>query len=145
MNHFSDQSKAKLKTCHGDLQNLFAHVIQDYDCSILCGERGETEQNKAFAEGNSKLQYPRSKHNSHPSLAVDVAPYEINHVDWGKTQSAFFAGYVKGIADQLLRIGTISHRIKLGCDWDGDLDVDDTTFWDGAHFEIVPNERDLNK
>lgn len=143
MNHFSETSKEKLKTCHRDLQTLFAHVIQDYDCTIICGERNRADQEAAFNAGNSKLHYPQSKHNTHPSLAVDVAPYEINHVDWGKIQSAFFAGYVKGKADQLFKIGVISHKIRCGVDWNSDNNVDDTTFWDGAHFEIVPNEHDI--
>lgn len=137
MNHFSDISKERLATCHRDLIVLFNHVILEYDCSIICGERGEEEQNKAFAEGRSEKEYPNSKHNLHPSLAVDVAPYEKSHVDWGKLQSAEFAGYVKGVADQLYRIGTMSHKIRRGVDWDNDNDVDDTKFWDACHFEII--------
>jgi peptidoglycan L-alanyl-D-glutamate endopeptidase CwlK len=142
MYHFSESSKEKLNTCHRDLKTLFAHVIQDYDCTIVCGHRGEIAQNQAYAEGKSKLKFPHSKHNSTPSLAVDAVPYEVNHVDWGKLQSAYFAGYVKGKADQLFKIGVISHHIRCGVDWDGDNDIDDTTFWDACHFEIVPNERD---
>lgn len=141
MNNFSIVSKERLKTCHRDLQVLFAHVIIDYDCSVICGTRTAKEQDEAFTAGNSKLQWPKSKHNSIPSMAVDVAPHE-NGVDWGKLQSAHFSGYVKGIADQLYRIGTISHRIRCGVDWDEDNDIDDTTFWDGAHFEIILNEKD---
>ena len=136
MNHFSEISKERLDTCHRDLRVLFAHVVIDYDCSVICGHREAKEQNEAFASGNSKIQWPDSKHNSIPSLAVDVAPHE-NVVDWGKLQSAHFAGYVKGIADQLFRIGTISHRIRCGVDWNSDNNVDDTTFWDGCHFEII--------
>jgi len=142
MNNFSETSKERLKTCHRDLQTLFGHVIQDYDCTIICGQRGEKEQNEAFEAGFSKLKYPDSKHNGKPSLAVDVAPYEKG-VDWGKLQSAFFAGYVKGVADRLYRIGVISHKIRLGIDWDSDNDIDDTKFWDACHFEIVPNNRDV--
>ena len=142
MNRFSETSKARLTTCHRDLQMLFNHVILEYDCTVVCGQRNEADQNKAFKDGNSKVQYPNSKHNITPSLAVDVAPYELNHIDWGKLQSADFSGYVKGVADQLYRIGTISHRIRRGSDWDNDNDVDDTTFWDANHFEIILNERD---
>jgi peptidoglycan L-alanyl-D-glutamate endopeptidase CwlK len=141
MNHFSEISKERLKTCHRDLQILFAHVITDYDCSVICGHRSSQEQDEAFNSGHSKLQWPNSKHNSVPSLAVDVAPHE-NTIDWGKLQSAHFSGYVNGIADQLYRIGTISHKIRFGVDWNNDNNVDDTTFWDAHHFEIIPNERD---
>ncbi len=144
MNSFSETSKARLKTCHKDLQILFAHVIQDYDCSIICGHRDQPEQDKAFAEGASTKKYPNSKHNKIPSLAVDVAPFEKGHgIDWKPRQMGYFAGYVKGIADRLFRIGVISHRIRLGIDWDSDNDIDDEKFIDAPHFELVPNERDI--
>lgn len=139
MKRFSESSKAKLATCHRDLQTLFNHVILEYDCTVVCGHRSQADQDKAFNEGKSKLRFPNSKHNYTPSLAVDVAPYEKHGVDWGKLQSAHFAGYVKGIADQLFRIGSITHHIRFGIDWDSDDDVDDTKFWDACHFEIKPN------
>jgi len=138
MSHFSAQSLAKLQTCHKDLQILFAHVIQEYDCSVICGQRNKEDQDAAYAAGNSKLQYPLSKHNSQPSSAVDVAPYEKTGIDWGKLQSCYFAGYVKGVADRLFVLGVMKHRIRMGIDWDGDNDVDDTTFWDACHFELIP-------
>jgi peptidoglycan L-alanyl-D-glutamate endopeptidase CwlK len=145
MNHFSDTSKARLDTCHKDLKTLFAHVIQDYDCTIICGHRDQPEQDKAFAEGKSKLKYPQSKHNKIPSLAVDAAPYEPKQgIDWKPRQMAFFAGYVKGVADRLYHIGVISHRIRLGIDWNGNNDVDDESFIDAPHFELIPNEQDLH-
>ena len=143
MNHFSETSKARLKTCHKDLQILFAHVIIDFDCTIVCGHREKEDQDKAFAEGKSKLKYPQSKHNKIPSMAVDAAPYEKTHIDWTKSQMLFFAGYVKGIADQLYRIGVISHRIRLGADWNNNNDIDDETFLDAPHYELIPNDRDV--
>ena len=139
MRQFSQISKSKLVSCHKDLQTLFNHVILERDCTVVCGYRNEEDQNAAFNSGHSQKRYPESKHNTIPSLAVDVVPYEVSGIDWGKLQSAEFAGYVMGIADQLLRIGSISHRIRRGVDWDGDYDVDDTKFWDAAHFEIMPN------
>jgi peptidoglycan L-alanyl-D-glutamate endopeptidase CwlK len=143
MNHFSETSKARLKTCHRDLQTLFNHVVIDMDCTIVCGHRDKPEQDKAFAEGKSKLKYPNSKHNKIPSLAVDAAPYVNGKVDWTREQLLFFAGYVKACADQLYRIGTISHRIKLGADFDMDNDIDDEKFRDEPHFELISNERDI--
>jgi peptidoglycan L-alanyl-D-glutamate endopeptidase CwlK len=139
MNHYSQISQERLKTCFSDLQILFNRIIRSYDCSILCGHRGETEQNEAFRQGYSKLQYPNSKHNIVPSLAVDVAPYEVTGIDTGKLQLAHFAGFVKGVAEEMLIEGLITHRIRCGVDWDSDNDVDDTKFWDACHFEIVPN------
>lgn len=144
MNRFSETSKARLKTCHRDLQTLFAHVIQDYDCTIICGHRDKPEQDKAFAEGKSKLRYPNSKHNRIPSWAVDAAPYEPGQgIDWTPRQMAYFAGYVKAMADQMYRTSIISHKVRLGIDWDSDNDIDDETFIDAPHFELMPNERDI--
>ena len=134
---YSFTSKTKLETCHPDLQTLFFYVSLNYENTIVCGHRGEQEQNEAFASGASQLKYPNSKHNSFPSNAVDAVPYEINHLDWGKLQSSFFAGYVKGIAEILFRMSIISHKIRCGLDWDNDNDVDDTKFWDACHFEII--------
>ena len=76
MNTFSENSKQRLETCHRDLRTLFGNVIQDFDCTIVCGHRDKPEQDKAFAEGKSKLQYPNSKHNSNPSMAVLSIPYD---------------------------------------------------------------------
>lgn len=76
---FSKQSKAKLATCHKDLQIIMEDVIKIIDITVLCGHRGEKEQNEAFAKGTSKLKWPESKHNKNPSHAVDIAPYPL---DW---------------------------------------------------------------
>jgi len=143
MNHYSEISKERLHTCHQDLQRIFAHVIIDFDTTIVCGHRDKEAQDKAYAEGKSKLKYPQSKHNSNPSWAVDAAPYIKGHVRWSREQLLFFAGYVKGTADQLYRIGTISHRLRLGADFSGDNDVTDEKFRDEPHFELIPNERDI--
>jgi peptidoglycan L-alanyl-D-glutamate endopeptidase CwlK len=140
MNYFSEISKQRLTTCHQDLRRLFAHVIIDFDCTIVCGHRDKEAQDKAYTEGKSKLRYPNSKHNQNPSLAVDVAPYEPGQgIDWSKSQMIAFAFYVKGVADQLYRIGTISHRIRLGADWNMNNDIDDEIFLDAPHFELIIN------
>ena len=137
MFRFSHISRQRLNTCHEDLIVLFNTVIRNYDCSILCGHRGELEQNEAFDNGYSQLRWPESKHNLIPSNAVDAVPYEMNHVDFNKIQSAFFAGFVLGIANELYYAGTIGHKIRCGIDWNLNNDINDTTFWDAGHFEII--------
>jgi len=137
MPHFSEISRQRLASCHSDLRRLFDHVILEYDCTIVCGYRDKEAQEKAFREGKSQLHYPHSKHNTYPSVAIDAVPYESGGVDWGKTQSAHFAGYVKGIADQLYRMGVMKHKLRCGVDWDSDNDIDDTKFWDAGHFELI--------
>lgn len=99
MPNFSEESKAKLATCHPYLRKLFEEVIKTQDCTIICGERNKADQDKAVAEGNSQTPYPTSKHNSSPSMAVDVAPYPIDWKDIGRFQH--FAGYVQAVADRM--------------------------------------------
>lgn len=81
MNKFSSHSKSQLATCDPRLKEIMTRAIAEYDFSILCGFRNETDQNYAFDNGFSKLKWPRSQHNFYPSHAVDVAPYPINWQD----------------------------------------------------------------
>lgn len=79
MYKYGKRSMQRLSTVHEDLQAIAHELIKHMDVSVLCGHRGEREQEAAFVAGNSKLQWPRSKHNKLPSLAIDLAPYPI---DW---------------------------------------------------------------
>lgn len=128
MPNFSELSKQRLSTCHPNLQLLFNEVIKEFDCAILVGFRGKEDQEKAFSERTSQEHWPNSKHNTTPSIAVDVAPWPI---DWGnKKRFYYFAGYVMGTA---IRLGI---PLRWGGDWDGDKDLDDQTLYDLVHFEI---------
>lgn len=135
MPKFSKTSKNRLKTAHVLLQHLFNIVVIKYDCTIITGHRGKEEQNELYNEGKSKLTYPNSNHNEYPSLAVDAAPY-INGkgVSWNLQQCYNFNGYVHGVADQL------GIKIRSGADWDMDKDVNDQSFNDLTHFEIILEE-----
>ena len=128
MPSFSGPSKKRLSTCDKKLQTLFNEVVKHFDCSVLCGHRGEEEQNKAYKAGNSQKQFPHGKHNKLPSNAVDVAPYPIDWDDRERFQ--YFAGFVLGTAKQL------NINIRYGGDWDGDNDLKDNDFDDLVHFEI---------
>ena len=136
MASFSKQSKDILGTCHFELQLLFNYVIQFYDCTVICGYRTKEAQELAFSRGASKKHYP-AMHNTKPSVAVDVAPFEKTRVDWDKEQSAHFAGFVMGVASMLYKIKLMKHQIRSGADWDSDNDINDTAFWDACHFELV--------
>jgi len=125
---FGERSRNNLVTCHEDLQKLFNEVIKHYDCSVICGHRGQEEQDKAFHNGFSKLKFPESKHNKMPSLAADVVPYPI---DWDDTRRFYmFVGIVRGIA------AGMNISIRCGADWDGDMEVKDQNFHDLPHFEL---------
>ena len=128
MPKFSKKSLSKLETCDKRLQDLFLRVVKKFDCTILEGHRSKDRQNKLFDEGKSKLKYPKGKHNSLPSKAVDVAPSPI---DWNdRERFTYFAGYVLGIAYQM------GLKIRWGGDWDMDTQVKDNNFDDLPHFEI---------
>jgi len=136
MPKFSTESFTKLSTVHPDLQRLFFEVIQTFDCTILEGNRGEAAQEKAFAAGLSKLHWPNGKHNSMPSMAVDVSPYPI---DWKNNQRFYwFAGYVMATAQKLKEEGKITHTVVWGGDWNHNFDItDENGLRDLVHFELV--------
>lgn len=73
---FGKTSKERLATCHDDLQALMNRAIMNppVDFAIICGHRGQEDQDKAFAQGYSKVKWPNGLHNKTPSLAVDIAP-----------------------------------------------------------------------
>lgn len=129
MNRWSKVSAERLETCHESLQELANVVLQRHDCTVICGHRTQGQQERAFIDGLSKVQWPNSRHNSYPSLAIDLAPYPI---DWADTKRFyFFAGIVLSTA---LELGI---KIRWGGDWDSDLDLNDQTFMDLVHFELV--------
>lgn len=125
----SEISKQRLSTCHHDLQFLINRVSEKYNISILCGTRNKEDQEMAFNQGLSKLHFPESKHNSMPSMAVDVAPYPI---DWNdRNRFVHMAGYIQGIAE------TMNIKIRWGGDWTMDNNFKNDSFVDLPHFELV--------
>ena len=135
MPKFSQTSFSKLSTCHLDLQVLFFEVIRTFDCQVLEGHRGQEDQEKAYAAGNTQLHYPNGKHNSQPSMAVDVSPYPV---DWNNANRFYwFAGYVMGVAMRLKEEGKMQHALRYGGDWDSDKDITNNKFNDLVHFELI--------
>lgn len=124
MYKFSQLSLERLSTCHPDLQRIFNEVIKEMDCTIVCGYRAEKEQNMAYESGYSQLRFPYSKHNTNPSLAIDVIPYPSLYSD--SKAIYHFAGYVKGIANKL------HIPIKWGGEW--------KTLVDLPHYELTEVE-----
>jgi peptidoglycan L-alanyl-D-glutamate endopeptidase CwlK len=119
-------SRTKLATCHLDLRRLVEDVVAQVDAgalatagvtdlTVLCGYRGQKEQDQAFKEGNSKLRFPNSRHNSVPSMAVDLAPFPL---DW-KNRDAFLV--LRGFV--LARAAALGIKLR-------------TISWDLPHFEL---------
>lgn len=123
MYKFSKISLDKLETCHPDLIRLMTAALNSspMDFSVICGYRSEKEQNKAYKEGKSQVQYPHGKHNKIPSMAVDIAPYPIN---WDDIEAFKQLGeHIKKIAKDL------DISVWWGADW--------KTFKDYPHYELL--------
>lgn len=130
MPSFGKSSKAKLQTVDPRLRSILENAIQIMDFTVLEGHRGEEAQEKAFREGRSKARFGQSKHNSHPSQAVDIAPYPI---DWEDVESfVLLAGVIKAVAFGM----GLDDQIRWGGDWDSDNRMQDERFRDYPHFEI---------
>lgn len=129
MQKLSNASLQKLSQCHPDLQKLVLEVIEHYDITVTCGYRNEVDQTEAVRTGHSKVNFPNSKHNSLPSLAVDIIPFPV---DW-KDRNRFFylAGIVKVCAAQL------NIKIKWGGDFNNDQIFTNDSFVDLPHFQLV--------
>lgn len=123
---FSKSSKERLATCHPDLQAVCNELIKQYDFSVLCGRRGEKEQNEAYKKGTSNVRFPNSAHNKTPSLAVDIAPYPI---DWNNiSRFKELITRFDAVAEVLRGQGKISSRFIYGGFW--------PTLKDWPHIEI---------
>jgi len=126
------------------------HQLEKYwpDWLILCGWRNQADQHAAFLAGTSKVDWPNGKHNHTVremdpvtgeddnipcSLAVDLSPYPY---DAGKDEKRLYliAGYAMALADRM------EVKIRIGADWDGDLQTLDQKLKDPWHYELVLNE-----
>lgn len=132
MPKYSDKSLAHLNTCHPLLKMLFEEVLRlGYDHTILEGHRSRAFHEEYQRRGLTRVPYEASKHSTVPSCGIDVAPCPI---DWNDKQAFYhFAGFVKGVA----KSAKISIPVRWGGDWDGDFDLNDQTFMDLVHWELV--------
>lgn len=121
---FGKRSLERLSECHPDLQQICHELIKELNVTVLCGFRGEQEQNAAFVAGRSKLRWPRSKHNRTPSEAVDLAPYPIDWNDISRFRD--MCARVERIAEEL------KIKIRLGRDF---------SFKDYPHIELHDKAR----
>ena len=128
MPHFGKRSRERLSTCHKDLQKVFNEVIKYVDCSVLEGHRSEERHEKLLKEGKTKVHYPKGRHNSKPSRAVDVTPYPVDWAD--RERQTLFAGFVLGVARGM------GITLRWGGDWNMNFEVKDNRFDDFPHFEL---------
>jgi len=139
MPRFGLTSKQRLETCDRRLQLVLHDAIEIVDFTIIQGHRNEADQNKAFAEGKSKLKWPHGNHNALPSRAVDAAPVYYDgkmKIDWNDL-IAF--GRIMGVVQACAHRRGV--RLRFGLDWDGyfrSVDRDPSeSFLDASHIELV--------
>ncbi len=130
---WGNRSKAVYDTLDPRLQDVMDYVLtQVADVSLLFGFRDEALQNHLFATGKSKLDWPDSRHNTYPSMAVDFQPYPYPKRDvklWAAL--AYIAG--RAIEYALSKGWTL----RWGGDWNRNGDLTDQTFDDLFHLELV--------
>jgi len=134
MPKFGKESLQKLATCDAQLQLLCRALIQHTDFSVVFGHRNEDEQNKAYSQKRSTKKWPDSKHNTYPSIAVDIVPYEGRQLWGNNTKELLAIGRLIGMAEQVAR--ELGGSIRCGYDWDGDGQITDTNFVDAFHIEL---------
>lgn len=145
MPSFGRTSSERRDTCDHKLVIVLDGLIKKVDFTIVCGYRGQDAQNKAHADGASTKTFPNSKHNTFPSVAVDIAPYhkERPHIRWPskkmrpKTYDKDLAEfYILAVMFKMTgeRLGI---PIRSGFDWDGDWNIFDQSFDDLPHHELL--------
>lgn len=129
MNRWSNRSLANRSTCDDRLKRIFDAVLEEVDCTWICGHRNEKDQNEAFRIGNSEVKWPNSFHNRNPSAAADVLI--CGPIDWDNyRRNTLFAGVVLGVASQM------GIPLVWGGDWQRTWRPLENKFQDLAHFEL---------
>jgi hypothetical protein len=130
-------SVERLATVDARLRAVVEAVAAQMPIMVVCGHRSRAEQDDVVRRGLSKTPWPRSRHNSMPSLAVDLAPLKGGRIDWADT--AAFVAVARAVLAAAAAQGV---AIRWGGDWDRDgktrADGDrDERFVDLPHFELV--------
>lgn len=140
MPFFGVSSRRRRQTCHEIIKELLDRVIEHYDFSILEGHRSKYRQNEFFRTGKSRVKWPNGKHNTVPSLAVDVAPWINGRSCFRKKECSYLAGMFEMASHQLNKERALrqvsSFKLRWGGDWDGDRDLLDQSLNDLVHLEI---------
>ncbi len=129
--NLSNRSKEQLASCDIRLQKVVNLTLDFMDLVVIDGHREKKEQDEYFKSGKSRLEWPKSKHNVMPSLAIDMAPVRNLIIPWEEvTLFYYFAGAVISCAKQ------IGVKLRWGGDWKGLHDFKKNEFNDLTHFEI---------
>lgn len=149
MPSFSRESQYRLDTVTKKLKDFMLDLIRIVDFKVTCGHRAKDEQDAAFREGRSKLEFPKSAHNLFPSAAIDIYPCPVELPDESVKADPqeeiarlkknmdlykrwyYFGGFVLGYAKAK------GIKIRWGGDWDSDFNIKDQNLNDLPHFEMT--------
>jgi peptidoglycan L-alanyl-D-glutamate endopeptidase CwlK len=134
---FSAKSLSNLKDIHPLLLEIATAALQSspQDFSVICGNRSRADQEKAFAEGHSKVHYGDSAHTAQSpdgkprACGIDVLPYPFTNYDDPTMRPEWKAIFLAFQAEAEKR------GVKLR--WGGGI-PDKSFAWDLPHIELHP-------
>jgi peptidoglycan LD-endopeptidase CwlK len=136
LRQFTTKELKRLESIHPNLRRVVEHASKNCYIFVVCGYRGQHDQDLAFEQGFSKVKYPNSKHNRsadplfpNQSDAVDLCPFPIDWKDIGKFRQIYDA--------MLAASNELNIPIRAGADFNGDGKVGNDKFIDWPHFELV--------
>ena len=149
-------SRSRLITCHPVIITTIekAIVLSPMDFTVVCGFRGEKEQNAAYyaTPPRSTKRFPESMHNHLSderdvtegyagalgiplSLAVDIAPWVGGRIRWDLPwELRWLNGFINAIGQSIAV--PLGFYFRSGSDWDMDGDQEEHTLKDSPHNEL---------
>lgn len=147
---FGRSSTAQLETLHPDLRRVLERAIGIYDFSVTEGRRSIDTQIVYLRRGVTKTidsrHIPRDEDGAYEpdglAEAADLTPYQPGVNPWPlagdppetrqKKAARFY--FMQGILYAIARDEGVD--IRMGVDWDSDLDFFDQSFDDLGHIEL---------
>lgn len=114
-------SISRLRTCDIRLQKVVEEVSRRTPIFVLCGFRNKVDQDKAFVEKKSKAPWPKSAHNSTPSMAVDIGPDPLDYLN------------LKAFMALAIIVKAVAKEMNIGIRWGGEF----KSLKDYVHWELL--------
>lgn len=135
------KSIKQISTAHKDWKRIFdlAIRITTVDFGVSEGHRSVAKQLQLFNQKKSKVDgiVKLSKHNSKPSMAVDIFGYVKRKANYEIHNMCYLAGLIEACAAFLYNTEIITHKVRWGGNWDLDGEIlTDQDFDDLCHFEL---------
>lgn len=147
---FGHSSTAQLETLHPDLRRVLEGAIEIFDFSITEGRRSIETQIVYLRRGVTRTidsrHIPRDEEGAYDpeglSQAADLTPYQPGVNPWPlatdtpetREKKAHRFYFMQGILYTVARNEGV--HVRLGVDWDSDLDFFDQSFDDLGHIEL---------